>query len=134
MVFIAALTCRISMQIAGQPASDSPSCSQAVSKHAAIPTRSSGRSSGTSASSKAPGATSVHVSSTIAPVASTTQIAVSPSDTPNPPWHATAAPLQCLRRSTPTTFQHPKQSPPPRAAQPQAAQLFQELLSGNSRL
>lgn len=83
-VFIAAFAWRVSMQTAGQPASVSPSCSQAVSEHASIPTRASGRSSRFSASCKASGALSARASFTIVPSASTTQMAVSSSDTSSP--------------------------------------------------
>jgi hypothetical protein len=84
MVFIAALACRVSMQIAGQPASVSPSCSHAVSEQASIPTRSSGRPSRFKASSKASGSLAARISLTSAPLASTTQIAVSSNDTSSP--------------------------------------------------
>ena len=84
MVFIAAFACRVSMQIAGQPDSVRLSCSQAASEQASIPTRATGRSSRTRASCKALGSLAARISFTIVPVASTTQIAVSSSDTSNP--------------------------------------------------
>jgi hypothetical protein len=84
MVFIAALARRVSMQIAGQPASLSPSCNHAVSEQASIPTRASGRSSRFRASCKASGALSARSSFTIVPSPSTTQIAVSSNDTSSP--------------------------------------------------
>jgi hypothetical protein len=92
MVFIAALACRVSMQIAGKPACLSPSCSHAVNEHASRPTRSRGRPSFCKATMSASGSLIARTSFTMRPFSSTTQIAVSSSDTSNPAKYLMAAP------------------------------------------
>ena len=84
IVVIAALAWRVSMQIAGQPAARSSSWSQAVNEQASRPTRSSGTSILLSAAISASGSLGARISFTIRPAWSTTQIAVSSSDTSSP--------------------------------------------------
>jgi hypothetical protein len=84
IVFIAAFACRVSMQIAGRPASRSPSWSQAVSEQASRPIRSNGTSIAFRAAISASGSLAARTSFTINPAPSTTQIAVSSSDTSSP--------------------------------------------------
>jgi hypothetical protein len=98
IVFIAALACRVSMQIAGRPASLSSSCSQAVSEQASRPRRSRARPSPRRTVTSASGSLADRASLTMRPVSSTTQMAVSSKDTSNPAKYFMAAPARCLWR------------------------------------
>src|SRR5690606_37034338 len=98
IVFIAALACRVSMQIAASPSARSPSCSHAVSEQASSPIRSSGRSTSRKASLNAPGSLAARASFKIRPLSSTTQIEVSSKDTSSPAKYVMAAPSRCLWR------------------------------------
>ena len=81
---IAALAWRVSMQIAGMPASVSPACSQAVSEQASSPTRSIVIPHAPKKATSASGSLAARASRTIFPASSTTQIVVSSNDTSNP--------------------------------------------------
>jgi len=81
---IAALAWRVSMQIAGMPASVSPVCSHAVSEQASRPTRSISIPDALKNATSTSGSLVARASRTILPAPSMIPIAVSSNDTSNP--------------------------------------------------
>src|SRR5689334_14888798 len=100
------------MYTAGSPAADRPSYSQALSEHASRPIRSTASPRPWKKVTSASGSLATRASFAIRPSSSTTQMAVSSSDTSRPAKCFTAAPPRC---SWPM---HTGHAPPSWAEQP----------------